>query len=147
MGQLSSGPAPKDPQKRVRTNKPPTSAVLLPPGGYQGPIPDWPDIAPHASDAMLDAWELLWRTPQAAAWARQGIGVQLELAQYIRYYVEGYTANAALERRQLGDRLGLNPLAMRRLGWEVAPEIAVVEPTAPVQAQERYAGLRAVARP
>ena len=143
---MNSGPPPKDPQKRVRTNKPPTSAVLLPPGGYQGEIPDWPDAAPHASDVVLDTWEMLWRTPQAAIWARQGLGVQLELAQYVKYYVEGTGSAAALERRQLADRLGLNPLAMRRLGWEVAPEIAVAEPVTPVEAQERYKGLRAVAR-
>ena len=47
------------------------------------------------------------------------------MARYTRITVaaEKAGANAALlsEARQLEDRLGLNPKAMRSLGWEIAP--------------------------
>jgi hypothetical protein len=46
------------------------------------------------------------------------------------------------EVRQLEDRLGLNPLAMRRLGWEIASDEVQAKRTEP--GGPRYDGLRAV---
>jgi hypothetical protein len=80
--------------------------------------------------AQLDAqeqveaelWTDLWVTPQAAAWER--LGWTREVAQYVRWKVKAEQGDldAAKEARQLADRLGLNPLAMLRLRWEVAPD-------------------------
>ena len=66
-------------------------------------------------------WQYLWRLPQAVAWE------ELELVRTVARYAlvlvgaEKAGASPALlsEVRQLEDRLGLSPLAMRRLMWEV----------------------------
>ena len=74
--------------------------------------------------AALEAelWRDLWATPQAVAWER--LGWTREVAQYVRWKVKAELGDldASKEARQLGDRLGLTPLAMLRLRWEVAPD-------------------------
>lgn len=87
-----------------------------------------------------ELWAELWATPQAAAWERQGW--TREVAQYVRWKVKAEQGDldAAKEARQLADRLGLNPLAMLRLRWEVAAD-EVAE-----QRQERTARRPASAR-
>jgi CRISPR/Cas system CSM-associated protein Csm3 (group 7 of RAMP superfamily) len=69
-----------------------------------------------------EVWCELWATPQAVAWER--LGWTREVAQYVRWKVraEFGDLDASKEARQLGDRLGLTPLAMLRLRWEVAPD-------------------------
>lgn len=69
-----------------------------------------------------ELWGELWATPQAAAWER--LGWTREVAQYVRWKVKAESGDldASKEARQLADRLGLNPLAMLRLRWEVAPD-------------------------
>lgn len=65
-------------------------------------------------------WAELWTTPQAAMW-EQFAWIH-EVAQYVRQWVKGTTGDdldALKEARQWSDRLGLNPLAMLRLRWEV----------------------------
>lgn len=75
---------------------------------------------------MLALWLDLWRTPQAVAW--EALGWTRVVARYAKLLIaaEKTSATAALlgEVRQLEDRLGLSPMAMRRLQWE----IAAVEP-------------------
>lgn len=87
------------------------------------------------AQAALEAelWTDLWATPQAAAWDR--LGWTREVAQYVRWKAQAELGDldASKEARQLGDRLGLTPLAMLRLRWEVA-EDEVAE-----QRQERSA--------
>lgn len=69
-----------------------------------------------------ELWRDLWATPQAAAWER--LGWTREVAQYVRWKVQAELGDldASKEARQLGDRLGLTPLAMLRLRWEIAPD-------------------------
>ncbi|MFJ2174342.1 hypothetical protein ACIOHE_15690 [Streptomyces sp. NPDC087851] len=77
--------------------------------------------------AQLDAqqsveaelWVELWATPQAVEWERSGW--TREVAQYVRWKgrAEAGDLDAGKEARQLGDRLGLTPLSMLRLRWEV----------------------------
>lgn len=69
-----------------------------------------------------EVWAELWATPQAVAWER--LGWTREVAQYVRWKVRAELGDldASKEARQLGDRLGLTPLAMLRLRWEVAPD-------------------------
>ena len=64
-------------------------------------------------------WEELWQTPQAHAWEQ--MHWTREVAQYVRWKVkaEGGDLDASKEARQLADRLGLTPLSMLRLRWEV----------------------------
>jgi len=70
----------------------------------------------------VELWRDLWGTPQAVAWER--MGWTREVAQYVRWKVKAELGDldASKEARQLSDRLGLSPLAMLRLRWEVAPD-------------------------
>ncbi|MER8083835.1 hypothetical protein ABTZ57_01400 [Streptomyces sp. NPDC094048] len=78
-----------------------------------------------------ELWTELWATPQAVQWER--LGWTREVAQYVRWKcrAESGDLDAGKEARQLGDRLGLTPLAMLRLRWEVVggePETTVQKP-------------------
>ncbi|WP_327378000.1 hypothetical protein OG393_30985 [Streptomyces sp. NBC_01216] len=68
----------------------------------------------------LKLWRELWRTPQSVAWER--MSWTRDVAQYVRWKVlaEMGDLDAAKEARQLSDRLGLTPLALLRLRWEIA---------------------------
>ncbi|MEU9349040.1 hypothetical protein AB0D74_48370 [Streptomyces sp. NPDC048278] len=69
-----------------------------------------------------ELWEQLWVLPQAVEWERAGW--VREVAQYVRWKAraEQGDLDAAKEARQLGDRLGLTPLALLRLRWRVATD-------------------------
>ena len=81
------------------------------------------------AQAALEAelWRDLWATPQAVAWER--LNWTREVAQYVRWKVKAELGDldSSKEARQLGDRLGLTPLAMLRLRWEVAPDEVAVQ--------------------
>lgn len=64
-------------------------------------------------------WTDVWKTPQATQWEK--LGWTREVAQYVRHKVkgEGGSLDDAKEARQLSDRLGLSPLALLRLRWEI----------------------------
>lgn len=124
------GPAPKHPDDRARGNADPFGPMTkLPPEGYTGPIPDWPETITRdpLEDDLL--WGELWRTPQAAAWVRMGTGVARVVARYVLLQRGRLDAKILAEIRQIEDRLGLNPLAMLRLRWEIArDELAAARP-------------------
>jgi hypothetical protein len=67
-------------------------------------------------------WADIWRSPQAAAWAR--LGWVRDVAQYVRHKVlaELGSMEDAKEARQWSDRLGLNPAAMLRNRWRVSSD-------------------------
>lgn len=98
----------------------------LPAEGRQGEPPDWPLGTPTFEQAQL--WAELWATPAAAMWEK--LGWTQSVARYTVITTEareesGGLLKAGPELRQLEDRLGLNPLAMLRLRWEVvADELA-----------------------
>lgn len=80
-----------------------------------------------AEQKALEAslWRDLWKLPQAVQWAR--LGWTRDVAQYVRHKVlaELGDLDSAKEARQWSDRLGLSPMAMLRLRWEVvANEVA-----------------------
>jgi len=96
-------------------------------------------------------WRDLWSTPQAIEWER--LGWTRTVAQFARWQVLGELGDmdAAKEARQIADRLGLTPLAMLRLRWQVDGERdpAAEAPTrrrsaSPSGARTRYAKLRVV---
>jgi hypothetical protein len=74
-------------------------------------------------DAMAEVeasvWVEVWRTPQAAVWAR--LGWSRDVAQYVRHKVLGELGSLkdAVEARQWSDRLGLNPAGMLRNRWKI----------------------------
>lgn len=73
-------------------------------------------------DLEKRVWRELWRTPQSVAWER--LGWTRDVAQYVRWKVlaELGDLDAAKEARQLSDRIGLTPLAMLRLRWEIVTD-------------------------
>jgi hypothetical protein len=98
-----------------------------------------------------DIWRELWRTPQAHAWAR--LGWTREVAQYARHKAAAELGDldSAKEARQHADRLGLSPLAMLRLRWEIAGDELADRRTTPASSpaaagpaapSSRYADLR-----
>lgn len=95
-----------------------------------------------AAQRKLEAalWRDLWSLPQALEWER--LGWTRDVAQYARHKVlaELGELDDAREARQWSDRLGLTPLAMLRLRWEV-----VSDETA-AKRQERAAAPSATAR-
>lgn len=114
------GPAPKHPDERRRRNAAPTM-VQLPAEGRKGAAPRWP--LGKTQKGETDAWRAVWKTPQSVAWERMGPGVVRTVARYVRLLVEaekpGASSTLAGEVRQLEDRLGLTPMAMLRLRWEI----------------------------
>lgn len=118
------GALPKPDGQRRRRNAPMANTLRLPAAGRPGAAPKWP------GPGVLDAggrrlWRELWATPMAVAWDRHG------WIRVVARYVAALSAaeagladgrpNATLlaECRQLEDRLGLTPMAMLRLRWEV----------------------------
>jgi len=125
------GPPPKDPAQRRRRNKP-AEVRALPADGRSGPAPRWPLPGEH-SDLESEMWGQLWSTPQAVAW--ESLGWTRVVARYARVAVQAELgaggATILSECRQLEDRLGLSPMAMKRLQWQVedqeqAPALASV---------------------
>lgn len=99
-----------------------------------------------------DLWKQLWSTPQSVQWER--LGWTRDVAQYVRHKVMGELGDldSAKEARQWSDRLGLTPLAMLRLRWEVAAdevgtrrEAAKATPPASARARLRVVDPGAVA--
>lgn len=70
----------------------------------------------------VELWQELWALPQAAQWER--LGWTRDVAQYVRHKVmaELGDLDGAREARQWSDRLGLSPMAMLRLRWEVTAD-------------------------
>jgi len=103
----------------VRRNARP-GITMLPAKGRQGDAPDWPIGDPHPLETAL--WQELWATPQAHAWEQ--LGWTRIVARYCRCVIvaEGLDKDAMSEARQLEDRLGLTPKAMRMLMWQIAPD-------------------------
>ena len=122
------GPAPKP--NPVRSGRGLSQPLMtLPAGGRPGKPPKWP--LPGANDDELALWASLWKLPQAVAWER--IGSERVVARYCRLLAIAEmreSAGAAVrgvagllgEVRQLEDRLGLSPVAMLRLRWQIAPD-------------------------
>lgn len=103
----------------VRRNARP-GVEILPAGGRQGLAPNWPLDPATLPESEL--WRDLWATPQAAAWEKHGW--TRVVARYVRCALaaEQLNKDAMSEARQLEDRLGLTPKAMRMLMWQIAPD-------------------------
>jgi hypothetical protein len=94
---------------------------VLPAEGRRGLAPNWP-LSGGATSAEAHLWAELWATPQAVAWER--LGWTRVVARYCMVVLAAETLNkdALAEARQLEDRLGLTPKAMRLLLWTVASD-------------------------
>jgi hypothetical protein len=110
------GPAPKPAAQRARRNAPLANTIKLPPGGRVGDPPAWP-----LPSAEPETWGALWATPQAVQWERMGWTRVVARYAHLVEITEVSKASALIfgEVRQMEDRLGLSPMAMLRLRWEV----------------------------
>lgn len=139
MIMAGSGPAP-NPSSRRQTGNQAHTWVDLPVDGYAGEIPEWPLVAATGprGERELILWASIWRTPQAAVWARNGWAH--DAAMYVRYLVlgEAGSLDSAKEARMWSDRLGLNPAAMLKNRWRVrSDEVAEQRSTKPPASKAR----------
>ncbi|MEK9810476.1 MAG: hypothetical protein VW362_08510 [Candidatus Nanopelagicales bacterium] len=113
------GPPPKHPDQKRRRNARP-ALTQLPAEGRKGRAPKWPlALPPNAVEEAL--WASLWRTPQAVLWERTHATREVAMYAVWSAKAEAGDLDAGKESRMLADRLGLTPLALRRLECEVAP--------------------------
>lgn len=114
-----SGP-PLDPSSG-RSDRRGISLDVLPAGGFDGEVPDFP--LPNVLPREAELWDALWRTPQAAKWAEQSWRWQ-EIGQFVRLSVrlEDPAAPAGLYAQYRGIRteLGLSPAGLKENGWQIA---------------------------
>lgn len=137
------GPPPK---KNARRRNARPDWVTLPAEGRKGRAPKWPLRGRNPA-----GWSALWRKPQAVMWERNGD--ELLVARYLQIsnlvqenLINGKVpTNALAEQRQLEDRLGLSPMAMKRLQWEISEGASEVSKTSDsgvvIEAGDRFANL------
>ena len=93
-------------------------ALVLPRAGYRGQAPAFP--LPASTDREGDVWRLLWRSPQAAAWADESWR-WYAIAMYVRWSVrmEAEDASAALGNVvvRFADQIGLTPAGLKENDW------------------------------
>lgn len=124
------GPAPNPNARRPNRHRGGQSDWrTLPAAGRSGPVPPFP--YGRMSKALDSLWEDLWRTPQAVAW--EDLGWTRTVGRYARMLLAAEAKDAPTsllgEVRQMEDRLGLNPMSLRKLLWRVeesAPEAQTV---------------------
>lgn len=95
--------------------------LRLPAEGRKGPTPTWP-LDVRQSAGLKRLWTDLWRTPQAVAWERLGWTRVVARYALLLLAAEALNKDALSEARQLEDRLGLTPKAMRLLLWEITSD-------------------------
>lgn len=147
---MAGGPLPKPDGQRRRRNAT-VAMTRLPAEGRQGDPPPWP--LDWGSEDELALWDDLWHTPQAVVWERYRW--TRAVARYCTLITLAESGTLTIsqqvsvmaEIRQIEDRLGLNPVAMLRLRWEVAPDevgearqaqaprrrLVAVDPTGPTE--------------
>jgi hypothetical protein len=128
------GPAPKNPMQRRRTNSAPTFRIL-PWEGLPGIAPLWP-LATKPTSRQATRYQVLWNSPQAFAWQDLG-DVAPAVAMYVLMETASQDPDASASIRnqylQLSDRLGLNPRAMKSLGWHCEPTEDVANEKPPIK--------------
>lgn len=122
-----SGPAP-DPTSQTSIVHGREFVVLRPQRG--GRSPAWP--LDEQSDAESRVWGSLWRKPQAAMWRK--LGVELQVAAYVRAFCESVEAGASAGLKtaviRMETELGISTSGMLQNGWviEGTREADAVEP-------------------
>ncbi|MDO5099305.1 MAG: hypothetical protein Q4D85_11220 [Corynebacterium sp.] len=137
------GPPPK---KNARRRNARPDWVTLPAEGRKGRAPKWP-----LKGRSPAGWTALWRKPQAVMWERNGdellVARYLQISNLVQENLSSgkVPTNALAEQRQLEDRLGLSPMAMKRLQWEISEDVSEVKKTSDsgvvIEAGDRFANL------
>lgn len=110
-----------DPNPNARRRNARVGPRKLPPTRTAS-APDWP-LVKAPTKPQRELWARIWTAPQAVVWEEQGWASTRVVARYVllSLLAEKPTAPSSLlaEVRQIEDRLGLSPVAMRRLMWTV----------------------------
>lgn len=137
------GPAPKDPEKRKRRNKP-SEGLTLPADGHDGSgAPRFPASYRLGGDLVKplkstrEWWETWIHSPQAAEFSATDWRRLVTLVPLVDQYHRGDLKLAA-ELRLQEERLGGTPLDRKRLGWSIATG------SAPSQRTSHHRHLRVV---
>lgn len=114
------GPAPKNPATRQRRNRKPTASSLAAAvAASPRPIPDRDDGASWHPQALA-LWTEAWASPMADEYLEADIPGLLVLIDLTHLYWQKPSAKTAAELRQQRIAYGLDPMARRKLQWEVA---------------------------
>lgn len=119
-------PLPKPAGQARHRNKPMANTVKLPAEGRKGRTPKYP-YGP-LDKKWSAVWRDLWRTPSAVMWERNSwtrtVARYLRVLQAAEEGLDAGKPSAAIlaEVRQMEDRLGLTPVAMLRLRWEIGTD-------------------------
>lgn len=115
MANLQS--VPKKPSERRHRIK--TLAPVKLPAASKRKVPPLPNSRTF-TQATRDYWKLLWTSPMAVVYLDADVPGIYRLTVLHEKFVQGNANNRDLaEIRQLEDCYGLNPLARRRLQWEI----------------------------
>lgn len=108
---------PKDPRASRRSPRKGTQTVVVP-AAPAITAPPSPTSALEWSPAVASWWDLVWSSGVAAAlWQPADAPLVSRLGDLLELAHRGEASAALLgEARQLEDRLGLSPMARRRLG-------------------------------
>jgi hypothetical protein len=125
-----SGPAP-DP-KSGRSDRRGFRLDALPAEGYDGEPPVFP--LPNETSREVMLWEWAWRTPQAAAWAREPWRWPA-VAMWVRTHVvcESLEATAADKNslHRFADQIGMTPAGLKENGWKIAVDEVAAKRSTP----------------
>jgi hypothetical protein len=123
-----SGPQP-DPNS-AQSDRRALNFAALPAEGYRGEVPEFPLGRSTTDDLIatreLAVWDEAWRSPQAAAWAKESWRWPI-LGEYCRLkaLIElSPAATAALvgQIHRYRDQLGLTPAGLRENGWRIVAD-------------------------
>ena len=120
-GCVVPGPAPKDPSVRARRNRSSTRAVLTADHEIEAPpLPD--EVVWHPMTRRW--WADIWSSPMAPEYAATDVHGLFRVAMLMNDF---WLAETPKERAEIQVRLekadadfGTNPLARRRLEWQIA---------------------------
>lgn len=116
-----SGPQP-DPSSG-RSDRRSLSFTTLPAEGYKGRAPKFP--LPDHTKREAEVWRAAWRTPQAAAWAKEPWRHRT-VALWVRWSVrmEEPDASAALGNVvvRFADQIGMTPAGLKENGWTISSD-------------------------
>ena len=133
---VRSGP-PVDPNS-ARSDARGLKFSALPADGYSGEVPEFP-IPVSKGSRVLKLWEVVWRSPQGAAWINEPYRWHA-IAEYclLMREVEKDSTRAALigQLHRYRDQLGLTPAGLKENGWQIGESAPVSSPVAPAREGE-----------
>lgn len=130
-GGARSRSGPKPAMHSARSDARDLRALRLPVGGYDGDFPPLSELLPDATDREGAVWADLWRTPQAAQWAREAWRWR-SIAMYVRWLTRAEdpeaTAATITAAQRLADQIGMTPAGLKENGWLIVADDSAENP-------------------